>query len=105
MKWWDKYREEDEASPEAVVVVKERMDCPSCGWSGVPIDHPKIPVLCCGQCLAGIPGTDRELALPQCPECGTIRLTPDGRACLECDWPDIGIDRSEPTTENPEDLD
>lgn len=102
-RWWEKYQEEDQAKTAVAAEIRERMECPSCGWSGVPIDHPRIHMLCCGSCLRGIPGTERKLLLPQCPECGTIRLTPDGNACLECDWPDVAPD-PEPTTENPEDL-
>ena len=84
--WWDQYSAEDVVEVEEV---KEEMDCKSCSWSGVPIDHLKIPFLLCGRCLKRIPGTRRELELPQCPMCGTIRLTSDGNACLECDWPDV----------------
>jgi hypothetical protein len=79
------------------------MNCPNCGWTGPEdrlIAHPRITPLCCPRCLHGVPGTERDLDVPQCPECGSARLTPDNLACLDCDWPI----QSEPTTENPEDL-
>jgi len=104
MSWWEAFAEEDAqalatAQHEAVL---ERMTC-ECGWEGIPIDHPRISPLMCGCCLKGLPGTERDKKTARCPVCNSVRLTPDEQACLECDWPDVV--QSEPTTENPEDLD
>lgn len=101
-RWWDQYNEEapvvDEFRPSALTA-----QCAKCEWTGVPIDHPRMSHLLCARCLANIPGTSRALNLPSCPECASTRLTPDGKACLTCNWPEKEIE-SEPTTENPEDL-
>ena len=104
MNWWDEYANEPIEDVEVAPV--EPASCKRCGWDGDTgrlIDHPRIPTLVCPRCLHSIPGTERKLNVPQCPECSSVRLTPDNKACLDCEWPELEI-RSEPTTENPEDL-
>lgn len=104
-RWYDKYTEEEAAATPFDELSVKPVTCGHCGWKGNEarlIDHSRIPCLLCPCCLTEIPGT-RKTDMPTCPECGSLRLTPDNLACLECDWPEAEI-QSEPTTENPEDL-
>lgn len=94
--WWDKFTNQPVEEVEDVEV--EPVECERCGWEGTNvrlIDHAKIPSLLCPQCLHSIPGTGRKLDCPQCPECGSARLTPDGKACYNCDWPEVQCEPTE----------
>jgi len=106
-RWWDKFRPGARSdADDPLSVPGNPASCAKCDWAGTDdrlIDHPKIEYLLCPVCLCAIPGTFRRLDCPHCPECGSARMTQDGKACLDCDWPEVEI-QSEPTTENPEDL-
>ena len=100
MNWWDQYT--DQPIEDVEVAPVEPVSCEHCDWDGDTgrlINHSKIPTLCCPQCLHSIPGTERKLDVPQCPSCGSTRLTSDGKACCHCDWPDVI--QSEPTEDLP----